>query len=604
VTRRPLPPRWLSTVALVAFALLLSTYAWSMALDAYPHTAGGDGPFFHEMLEAVRASLSHYHELPLWNPYQCGGVPLWDNPQGLGASPVVLAMLPFFDTTRLMELWFVVHCTMGFLCMWVLARHELSMSIEASLFASAVWAFCGVHNQHFNGGQLVWAPFLYFPLAIYFWRKAEHDLRMAVGLGILAAWTMHEGGTYPIPYLALILGVETLSRAWPPSRLKAIARAAAVVVVVGFALGATRILPVIDQLRSHTRDLRTEVDALRWDTLKDMFLARNHSRRVAGQEYVWSSEYGAYLGPFVLALSLLGLVTTGAENVWVVVLFVWTFLLMLGHEWPWAPWHLLKSYVFPFKQMRVPSRFNGSVSLFLAVFAGLAIDRAVKVARQQFSSERAVDAVRYGLVAIAFAGVGDIMNTGFIWPEVNGFNHAPADPNVAVSPRLYLDGPGLADFIDQPHQNRGRTQCWEEWAFEQGAPLWAGDVPQARAADDRAVVTAVDRTQNSFVLDVDANRPARILLNSGFDRGWGSDEGTVVREGKQLAVDVSPGHHHVVVKYWPHGLTLGFFLLGAGVAGVTAFFVRDAKRRRARTVGAPSPPNPPSEGAEAGAKPS
>ena len=83
------------------------------------------------------------------------------------------------------------------------------MSLEASLFASCVWAYCGVHNQHFNGGQLVWAPFLYFPLALYFWRRAETDARMAVGLGVFVAWPMHEGGTYPLPHLALILGVET-----------------------------------------------------------------------------------------------------------------------------------------------------------------------------------------------------------------------------------------------------------------------------------------------------------------------------------------------------------------------------------------------------------
>ena len=70
---------------------------------------------------------------------------------------------------------------------------------------------------------------------------------------------------------------------------------------------------MIDQLRSHTRDLHAETTRS-VDTLKDMFLARNHSRRVIGQEYVWSSEYGAYLGPFVLALSLLGILVAGGQN--------------------------------------------------------------------------------------------------------------------------------------------------------------------------------------------------------------------------------------------------------------------------------------------------
>jgi hypothetical protein len=573
--------RGLPVALLVAFALLLSVYAWSMALDAYPHTSAGDGPFEHEMLEAVRASWSHYRELPLWNAYQCGGVPLWDNPAGLGAAPLVWVMLGLFDTTHMMALWFVVHSALGFLCMWALARGELRMSVEASLLASATWAFCGPHSQHFNGGSIVWASFLYFPLAIYLWRRAETDTRMAIALGGLVAWTMHEGGTYPLPHLVLLLGAETLTRVWQPSRMKAIVRAAAIVGVVGFLLGASRFLPVLDQMKHHTRSLNVEHDALQWETLKSMFLDRIHSRRVQGQEYVWP-EFGAYVGPFVLALAFLGVALTGIENAWLLWLLVWAFLLMLGHVAPYAPWAILKGHIFPFKEMRVPSRFSASVCVFVAAFAGLAVDRLTRLARRWSGSARVTDAVRIALVAIGFCGVGDILNAGFIWQERNGFGDPPENANVAASPHFYLDGPGLAEFIDQPRQNRGRTACWEEWAFESGAPLWVGDVPQAKPADDASTVTSVSRTQNTFTIDVDARRPARVWLNSAYDRGWRASVGEVVREGKLLAVDVPAGNHHVIVRYWPHGLTLGFVMTGGTLAWIVYYFVADGRRRRAR----------------------
>jgi hypothetical protein len=549
-----------------------------MALDAYPHTAGGDGPFFHEMIEAVRASLFRDHELPLWNPYQCGGIPLWDNPQGLAASPVLWALLPFFDTTHLIPIWIIVHCAMGFLCMWTLARVELRMSIEASLLAAGVWAFCGAHNQHFNGGQINWSGFLYFPLAIFFWRRAEHDLRMAVGLGVLIAWMMHEAGIYPLSHLSLLLAVETLTRVWPAARLKMIVRAGVVAVVVGLALGAPRFLPVIDQLRSHSRDLHVEADAMQWSTLKEIFLDRVHSRHVLGQEYVWP-EFGAYVGPFALGLAFLGVVTVRRGQAWLLVLFAWVFLLMMGHKWPWAPWHVLKEHVFPFKQMRVPSRFNTSVSLFIAVFAGLAIDRMATLVRSISRSGRASDTLRIGLIVVGFCGVGDIMNAGFIWNEGNGFNHAPADTSVVPSPRFYLDGPGLADFIDEPRQNRGRTACWEEWAFERDAPVWSGDVEQAKAADDAAQVSSVHRTQNTFVIDVVASRPARLLLNSAYDKGWHASVGEAVRQGHLLAVDVPAGQHHLVVDYWPRGLSAGLALASMAMVGALAFSAWSATRR-------------------------
>ncbi len=585
---RPWPtPRWLSPALLVLLSVTLSVYAWSIALDAYPATCGGDGPFQHEMLEAARYSVARYHELPLWNPYQCGGVPLWDNPAGTSSSPIVWLLLWLMNTTHAMVAWFIVHTVMGFFCMWAFARRELRLTIEASLVAAAAWAYAGVHTQHENGGALVYSPYLYFPLAIHLWRRAEYDVRMAIALGGLVAWTMHEGGTYPLPHLALFLGLETLTRALPPRRLRGIVRAAAIVGVAGFLFGASRFLAGWAQLQHHTRDLHVEHDALKWETLKSMFLDRTHTRWIAGQEYVWP-EFGAYLGPFILALALLGLLLSGFEHLWLVWITAWAFALMLGHAGPWAPWSFFKGHVFPFKEMRVPSRFNVTVTMGLTAFAGLAVDRLTRFVTRSFASERATQAARAGLLAVAFIGIGDEINSGFLWNERNGF-HAPAeDTKVTASPRFFIDGPGLADFIDEPRQNRGRSACWEEWAFEAGAPIWAGDVPQAKAADDGAAVSAVTRTQNSFTIDVEAKRPARVWLNSGYDRGWRASVGEVVREGKLLAVDVPAGRHHLVVRYWPHGLTLGLLLSGASLLAVAAYLARELVRRYRR----PAPPAP------------
>src|SRR5580700_11918533 len=97
--------RFWGGLGVVAIGVLLAVYAWWPALSAYPHTQVGDGPFFQHMVESARVAWFRWHELPLWNPYQCGGVPLWDNPQGIAASPLLWAFLPF-GTTRAIELWF------------------------------------------------------------------------------------------------------------------------------------------------------------------------------------------------------------------------------------------------------------------------------------------------------------------------------------------------------------------------------------------------------------------------------------------------------------------------------------------------------------------
>src|SRR5207247_949667 len=161
-------------------------FAWYPMLAQYPATQAGDGQFYHRMIEAARASVVRWHELPLWNAYECGGLPLWDNPQGVPGAPLMWLTL-LIGTTRTIEVWYVVHSAAGFVCMWLLARSELRLSRGAAFVAAASWAFCGFHNQQYVGGHLTFVPYLFFPLAVLFWRRAESDLRMAVGLGLLVA---------------------------------------------------------------------------------------------------------------------------------------------------------------------------------------------------------------------------------------------------------------------------------------------------------------------------------------------------------------------------------------------------------------------------------
>jgi hypothetical protein len=563
--------------ALAALALLLSVVFWRPAFWAYPRTQWGDGQQAHKMLEAARVSVVRYHELPLWNPYECGGIPLWDNPVSFVGAPFAWLAVPFGTTSAILALY-ILHTTIGFMSMWLLARYDLRLSRVAAFVASATWAYCGFHQHHDAGGHITFTPFQYLPLALFLWRAAEKDLRYAVGLGALIADMMYEGAVYPIPHFALILGVETLTRVLPKERFLRIVKAAAVAGVFAFALGASRFLPVIDQLRHHTRALEAERDSIRWSTLKDMFLARTHPFRFARQKYHWN-EYGAYLGPFLLFLGVLGVFTSGAGTEWLVLLLAVSASLMMGHLGRYAPWHLLKQHVFPFKEMRVPSRFVAEVSMFLAAFVGIAVDRVPRLLRARFPRSAWVGQLRAGMVAVALIGIGDMIGVGTSFIDEFGFHEAP-ETHPVPSNNLYLGGQGLASLINQPQQNRGRVQCWDEWAFNSGAPLWEGDVPQAQAVDDGATVLAVTRTQNTFVLDVDVTRQALVRLNTTYDRGFRTNAGTLVALKKQLALNLPPGRHHVLVKYWPSGLTAGFAVSGVSTALVIGFFVWDRRRRR------------------------
>lgn len=584
-------PLWLRAAALLGLATLFSVYAWWPLLAAYPRSIDGDGPYFQRFAEAARASIVNYRELPLWNPYECGGIPLWDNPEVFVLSPLYLIGLPFQDSTRAMQFWYIGHSALGFVCMWLFARLELKLSRLATLAVSIVWAFFGFHQHHYAGGHTTFVSFLFLPLAFLLWRRAEKDLRMAVGLGLLFALMIYEAGTYPLPHFALALFVETLTRLRPVDRIRRIAAAAAIVGLVTVTVGAARFLPLIDQMRSHTRALGAESDHLALKTLSEMFTARDlgrHSMHVEGQGYVWG-EYGSYIGLITILLAALGIVACGAEYAWMVVVLFVMVAFMFGNFAPYAPWSVLKRHVFPFKEMRVPSRFCLETSFFLIAFAGLAADRFVDWATRVLERARsripktllhpevraATSAV---LLGAALVGAGDVLALA---ADLNsqhvGF---PGTTPVQPSPRLYFGGSGLASFIDQPRQNRGRLECWSEWAFYSGAPLWQGDVPQARTRDDGAVVEVANRTQNTFTIDANVTRPSVVLVNSTFDKGWRTSVGRAFELDKQLALELPPGHHRVLVRYWPQYLTLGLVLTPLALAlSILALFRPDAFRR-------------------------
>lgn len=568
--------RWVRSAGLGLLALGLTVYAWWPMIAAYPHTVKGDGQQYQKVLEAGRVSIVRYHEFPHWNPYECGGAPLWGDPQAWAGAPLTWSSF-VIGSTAAIQLWILAHVLFAFASMWLLARRELKLDPPAALVAAGAWAFSGFHQQHYSGGHFTFVPFVYFPLAILLWRRAEMDRRSAVGLGALLAWMFYEGGVYPLPHLVVLLCVETILRSWPPRRISRIAAAGAIVGLVAFVLAASRLLPVLDQLAHHRRNISEDVDHLRWATFRDMFLARSHERVVEGQQYVWT-EYGTYLGLPVLGLALAGAVAVGWEQAWLLALLALSSLLMLGHFSRWAPWSLLHAHAPFFTEMRVPSRFRASVSMVLAALAGVGVHRLSRAAALHVTSRPWSHALRVLPVIVGLIGVADMIQVGrdFIGPF---FTMAPQG-HVVESERFWYGGPGLAQFIDQPRQNRGRLRCWDEWGFGPGARMWEGDLPQASAVDDAMTIESVSRTQNTFTVDVDAVRPGRMLLDSTYDADWKTDVGATVDVDNQLAVDLpAAGRVRVHVRCWPRTFDAGCVLTLAGVIGVVAWLVRQRKGR-------------------------
>ncbi|MDB4936291.1 MAG: hypothetical protein JWP87_3263 [Labilithrix sp.] len=581
---RPLNPTWLRLSAITALGLLLTTYAWWPMFLAYPKTPEEDGRHFFFQFETVKAAIRTYHELPLWNPFDCHGIPLWNHPESMAGGPILL-LTTGLSTTITVMLWNIIHVTAGFVGMWLLVRDDLKLTRMAALIAASMFAFGVAHTDQYAGEHSTLAGFLYAPLLLLLWRKAEQSWNARVGAGLVVALMVFEGQTYPLPYTLLVLGLETLTRVWRPARMKNIVVAGLTVGFVGVMVSACRLLPLVDELAAHKRPMEPDFDHL-WHirSIIDMYVLRTpHWRsRFVDQQYVFG-EYLTYIGWMGVILVLIGMAASAAEYTWLLVLTGLTFLFMLGHFAPWAPYSFLQNNVLPFKSMRVPSRYRLLMIAHLSMFVALAVDKAPKLWRESFGMPRFASAMRAAFIGMALIAIGDAIGLG---QEIQTyrFNGAP-EAKVVRATRFHYANTGLTpDFIDQPRQNKAWLGCRHyTWAFGSDAPVWTGDVPQAKAVDDGATVEVANRTHNTFTVDVDVKRPARILLNSAWDRGWTSDVGALVQnDDKLIAIDLPPGRYQVHARYWPRYLTLGLWMSAIGILGVALFFARRPLKARAR----------------------
>ncbi len=582
-----LPERWSKPArasALIATAIALALYVWWPMIEAGPRTVDLDGRYAFHQWEVAKAAILQYREFPLWNPFDCRGIPLFDHPEGMTSSPILL-LSTWLSTTKTVWVWNVSHAAAGFVAMWLLARHEVGLARTGAFVAASAWAFATCHTSQYAGAHVSLEDFWLAPALLLLWRRAEHDGRAAVGLGLLVAFMLFEGATYPLPYSVLVVGLESLTRMSSLRRALRIARAGVVTGVVAIGVAAARLLPLFDQLTSRTRDNPyPDVDHLAHAyTLDRMFLWREGHwwNRLPDQQYVWG-EYVAYVGVLVLALAVVGLVISAREHRWLVFLGLATFALMLGHFAPWSPWSVLQLDVFPFKAMRVPSRFRLLFQMFVALWAAIAVDRLPRwIDRIAGVRTPLANRVHVALFGAALLGVGDAVGLGK--DVIEWMHQGQPESVVERSPRFYYEGAGLAEFIDQPRQNRAWTGCRSyEWPGNKDAPVWTGDVAQARSVDDRAAVVVVTRTHNTFTLEVDAKEPATVLLNSGHAKGWRTNVGSVVEHGKMLAVEVPAGRHVLKVRYWPKLLTPGLWISGVSLVAVAVYFAWPSVRRRFR----------------------
>ena len=547
--------------------------------------SGWDTRYVWFIIEVDRTTIAEYGQLPLWNPYYCGGAPHIGSPQTGTLSPLTLPIV-LLGTPIGFRLGYTIGLLAALLCMRAYCR-TLGLSEVASVIAGGGFACCGAFAQHMGGGHWVWISFAFYPLMLRSLHLVLEGQTAHVVWGALPLTMMiFHWPVYPLAFgvltvalYALYLGLQNGLR--DRRRLATALLAGAGMIGLGLAMGAIRLGPVAEHIAAHPRKVKDRDYTWPYE-LFETYAGRHTARGFGNHQYVFP-EFGNYIGPIGVALMFCGLylVVRRRRSLLPVVVSGVTFVLFqLGNLIP-LPWWLLKKLPV-YQNLRVPSRFTIIAGLFMCVLIGVAVDEwgAPVLARWRSLDRRAR---RIGVLVLALSGAFLIDAVSFNrlqWDQTFGAP-PPTDPRAAD----FHQAPGNAGrMYVYPAINQGSLNCFEETPLDI-SPRLRANLPADEYLQEpgAGIVRRVRWSPNAIDLDVDLRRPATVLVNQNFGPGWRVTGGTVANEGGLLAARVPEGRHRVTFRYLPRRVVVGGAIsLGAAMAGAIFVVVVSRRRRRQR----------------------
>jgi hypothetical protein len=554
---------------LALFALLALAATWPLLATAPLLNEFRDAQVLSHYEQTAVDTILRYHQLPLWDPYYCGGLYLLGSPQARFASPTLLLSL-LFGEHRGEALAAFAMLIVGLEGAFRYVRSRGASGFAAVLVAP-LFALSGVFA---TAPSLGWVNFFSFQLLPWSALGVRRALRGDPwGVVIAAAslgWCVGFGGTYAAPMTALWCAFEVLDtlarRPWTAARTGKTVGWAAATAALMVGVAAFRIWPVLDSLRAAPRVIGGAPGTPLAGLLRFLFLEPSKDHADDGAFFIGMLAIPAiFLGTLRLRLARVTFMT---------YLSAWLAAGYAVHPSVFALLHGVPVY----STLRYPERYCVFVALGGAVLAARVLTRAEARIRSRVRSRRI-----WGRLVFAALGLTLAAN---VVPMVRIHHHNAAGRDMSPPPsdddadRPFHQARGTRWALDyyEP-MNRGSLSCWEAYPVPESPALRADLDQEAWLVEPGAgTLTARSWSPNSIGFDVHLARPARVAVNQNWNTSWRTSVGEVKSERGLLAVDLPPGDHAVTLRFLPRSAVGGFLVSLVAVLGLAAIIRRRGRR--------------------------
>jgi hypothetical protein len=179
-------------------------------------------------VQYTRTSLVSYHTVPyfLWNTLpRLARYPAIARTSSFISNPETLLLSPFtpflllLSPVAFIKFMLAIHFAIGAAGLFAL-RRELQWSEVQFRTYAILFLFSPVIIQHIAIGFIPWLNLFFFPWLIFFLAH-RNRLVSTLGLSLVLAWTLLQGGVHPFVWFALLtvlyaIARAALSRSWAP----------------------------------------------------------------------------------------------------------------------------------------------------------------------------------------------------------------------------------------------------------------------------------------------------------------------------------------------------------------------------------------------------
>lgn len=535
-----------------------------------------DWLFFQMFDEIARQTILEHGQLPIWNPYFCGGTTMIGNPQTTYLTPTFPLVLLFGTTfgERLSQIpVLLLGCEGG----WRLLRH-LGTGRAAALLAAVALAFFGRTFAWLNNGQHGLVGFVLTPWVFYgYIRGLSRPVYLALGAAFFA-WMVCFRGIETSPEVALGLGLWGVLEARRQFLVHRTARAALWPIAAGGILGllalgyaGLRMFPVLELVLKHPRVINETRSFNLSQAFVEMYALPAGLRGFDSPGYV-------YVGPatFVLFVGAVLFARARARAAMALVCALFFNLLTMGMQGYFSPLFWLHKLPL-LRSLRNPALWSVMGAFFVVLGGAFALDELLKWLR---TSGRAGERLAAGLAAaVLLFTVGDMaFFRGQRYLTVPAFPFTWETPP-RVKQEFHQSRGNYFEFPLWPYVDRGTLSCYDETPFP-ASPALRPDLAQEEylAEPDAGSVKRITWSPNRIELAVSLTRPATLLVNQNYQSGWSSSVGTVYSRDGLVAVDLPAGEHRLRLRMWPPLCTVGLLAMALALLVTAWLWRRDARR--------------------------